>query len=39
MQIPGQSLKEKKKQRIRTKAFKEKIEELFGTKVLKSDNE
>jgi hypothetical protein len=25
MQIPGQSLKEKKKQRIRTKAFKEKI--------------
>ncbi len=32
IRIPGRSQKEKKKQRIRTKAFKEKVEELFGTR-------
>ena len=39
MRIPGQSLKEKKQQRIRLKAFKEKIEELFCNKVLTNEKE
>ena len=36
--LPGGTLNEKKRQRIRTNAFKKKIEELFGTKVLTSEN-
>ncbi len=39
MRIPGKSLKEKKQQRIRLKTFREKVEELFGTKVLTSKQE
>ena len=33
MRIPGQSLKEKKQQRIRLRAFRKKVEELFCNKV------
>ena len=39
MQIPGQSLKEKKQQRIRLKAFRDKVEELFCNKVMTNESE